>query len=370
MPRRISAGRIPSTGTIAPLALGLALVAGEALADCRVLEEPRPGAPTFVKHLGEGCTREEREHEAVTGDQLLQALREGSAIDLLRVVVTGDLNLNALPPVPWDALGADATRLRDASIDGAAGTMRLIPGAISIRQSQVRGEISTSLREGRLIIRGPVNMAGTSFDRMVDLTRTVFLEPVEFSDATFESEALFVQARFLREARFEGASFGIRARFHRSRFLDRAEFRRADFQGMAEFLQVTFDQGARFDGARFRLGSGFSGSLFGGTADFSDTRFEREVFFLHTVFREDARFPGATFLGFADFSEAQFQGLDDFSTALFEKEPRFSGITTAGERVPSVGALSPAVLYGAATFLAAATIIVLWRWRRRPRGAP
>ncbi|HSE60630.1 MAG TPA: hypothetical protein VLA99_18145, partial [Nitrospiraceae bacterium] len=51
----------------------------------------------YVRHLGADCSTQEREQQAVASQDLLRALKDGQGVDLQGVVVTGDLNMDALP---------------------------------------------------------------------------------------------------------------------------------------------------------------------------------------------------------------------------------------------------------------------------------
>ncbi len=340
------------------------VVALEAAAECRVLRGPEESPPALSLRLSGDCTERDREAEAVTAEEVLQALREGRDVDLVNALITGDLLFDALPSGSMDRLMQRHPGLREALGDGASGPVRAISGRLSIQDSYVRGQVTANPTKGYLIMGGPVTLAGTTFHRSADFTRTVFVGPLEVSRARFEHEAFFIQARFLEDARFDDVSFGLRARFHRSRFMGPAGFVGATFTGMAEFLEVGFMREASFARARFRQGAGFSGSRFQGPLDLSEALFQREAFFLYTIFDADANFRRTTFRGLADFSHAEFHGADDFATAFFDREPRFSRTTSARSRPQSGAGQDPRVLYAIAAVLFVLTLLLL-RTRRR-----
>jgi hypothetical protein len=68
--------------------------------NCLVETSPSGQGATLTLHLGAGCTEQEREARAVDAAQLLQAFKEGKGIDLIGVVVRGDLSLDMLPVGP------------------------------------------------------------------------------------------------------------------------------------------------------------------------------------------------------------------------------------------------------------------------------
>ncbi len=326
------------------------------MADCTVTRSMEGNSGLFSKHLSSACTDRDREKEAVTSDEILAALREGRGVDLIGVVVTGDLLLDALPLVPAGQPGL-TPELEDVIAHDRVSELRVISGPFSIRDSLIQGKIATRLEKGRLVVKGPVTMTGTTFERPVDFSRSVFLRPVDFSNTIFRRGCLFTQAQFFKPARFEKTAFGVRTRFHKARFRDDVIFRLAGFNGIAEFLEVTFDKEASFSQVYFKLGTGFSGSRFRGILDFSEALFEREAFFTYTIFEQDAYFRRATFRGQADFSQAEFRGVDDFSKAFFEKEPRFIRTRVSGNRPSPGGLQDPRFLYG---IVAALLIFTVW----------
>ena len=68
-----------------------------AASNCQV-ESPASGpGVALTRHLGAGCTEQDREARAVDAAQLMQAFKEGKGIDLSGVIVRGDLSLDKLP---------------------------------------------------------------------------------------------------------------------------------------------------------------------------------------------------------------------------------------------------------------------------------
>lgn len=286
-------------------------------ANCQIEAPLSELGAAFTLHLGDGCTEQEREARAVEAAQLLQAFKEGKGIDLAGVIVRGDLFLDLLPvgPLPSELEGMKELQGRE---------VRVISGSMTIVNSVVRGTIKHRSAQGLLVVRGPVTFGGTRFEQVVDLSRTLFIQPVTVSGAVFLRESYFVQGRFLRGMVAEKTSFGPHTRFHRSVFQGPVMFQQSTFNGLAEFLEVGFEKDVNLSGAYFKLGTGFSGSRFQGLANFSEASFDSQAFFTFTQFEGDADFRRVTFRSTADFSDAQFKGRDDFSTALFEKDSQFS----------------------------------------------
>lgn len=299
------------------LVTGLSLMPNPLAAGCLV-DDKAPGAQRlFKKHLAEGCTLAQREAHAVKASALLAAVKEGQSIDLDGVVIRGDLALETLPVV------ADPPAL-DGIIGPPDKEVRVVAGALSIVNSTVQGKIVHRSADGTLVFSSPVTFTGTTFEQIIDLSRSVFVQPVTLSGAVFLAEAYFVQGQFLGEVTGEKTAFGPHTRFHRSRFYAPVTFQQSGFSGLAEFLEVRFDREANLSRTYFKLGTGFSGSLFAGLADFSEALFDGDAFFTFTRFDGDAYFRRATFRATADFDDAQFNGREDFSKAFFERGPQFA----------------------------------------------
>ncbi len=313
-------------------------VAGsEAAAECAVDDRSGAVQATFAIHLSSGCSEAERRGHAVAASNVLEAIKQGRAIDLSGVVIEGDWSLDELPK------GALPSELeRDVP---AATAVRVVPAGISVVDSVVLGAIRHQSSQGLLVVKGPVTFSGTRFEHTVDLSRTAFMQPVTLSHAIFLKESYFVQARFLRNVFAEKTAFGPHTRFHRSRFYGPVTFLQSGFGGMAEFLEVQFDREADFSRTYFKLGTGFSGSRFEQTADFSEAVFDREAFFTFTRFGGDAFFRRATFHAAADFDDAHFAARDDFSKTLFEGDAKFARVKRPVEGPAPLGVENPQVQY-------------------------
>jgi hypothetical protein len=331
-----------------------------------VMERGRADQPAaFVRHLGPGCTDQERDAQAVKADEVVAALKAGHTVDIAGALIVGDVLFDGLAPVKAAALPGPPSILQERLRAQPAAEIRRIAGPLAMTRSVVRGIIGSQLREGYVVVEGPVTMAGTTFERAADFSRTTFLGPADFSEAVFLSQAFFIQALFARPARFEKTAFGPHSRFHRAVFGEPVTFLRAGFNGLAEFLEVTFEKDASFSQAYFKMGTGFSGSRFRGVLDFSEALFEREAFFTFAVFEQDAYFRRATFRGTADFSDARFLGLDDFSKVMFTVEPRFARVQAGGPRPTPGGLQDPRMLYGIAAVLFVFTLLFLASLRKR-----
>lgn len=320
------------------LALLSAIVAGlpEADAAC-VADAPTTGIETgLMVHLPSSCTPAEREAHAVPGEAIMDAIAKGRAVDLLGVIVQGDLLFDQLAAQTTDPSQVPAPEIANQEDRGNGNVQRIVRVPLSIRDSVVLGRVRHRSADGMLQFEGPVNFDGSRFREGVDLSRSVFHESVELSKASFEKEAYFLQGQFARQVSCRETRFGPSTRFHRSAFHGSMNCTGALFDGTAEFLEVQFDQPAVFERSRFGLGTGFSGSRFKSQVSFRDSIFSRETFFAFAVFEGEAIFEGVQFLGAADFSQAEFRQPDDLANARFDQPPILSQVKRR-DPAPSVG---------------------------------
>jgi len=352
---------IPLLFLLLPIRFAESRVSGE----CVIDRAPSGPAAPFLRHLGKDCSERERDTHAVRAGEVLTALKEGNGVDLAGVVITGDLMLDELPFVAVETLAVPSPRIQAAILKSNVKKIRVVPGPISIRNSVMRGILATNVKDGLLLVKGPVTMTGSTFERAVDFSRTAFLGPVDFSEAILLREAFFIEGLFDQAARFEKTAFGVHSRFHKAEFADTVTFHRAGFNGPAEFIQVSFGKDARFSQTYFKMGTGFSGSHFHGSLDFSEAVFDRATFFMFTVFDGDAYFRRATFRAEANFADAQFKGVDDFSKVFFNVEPRFTRTKVSGARPSPGGLQDPRFLYGIAAALLVFSAAFIFMLRKR-----
>lgn len=281
----------------------------EADATCVNEQQASDTEAGLVIHLPATCSPDEREAYTVAGEAVIDAIAKGWRVDLVGVIIRGELN--------FDRLRSKAAE----SSNESENERRFVLTALRIRDSDVQGALRHRSLEGVLRFQGPVDFQGSRFREGVDLSRSVFQGKVDLSGATFEKEAYFVGGRFTEEAVCRETKFGPSTRFHRSVFQGRLDCTGALFNGMAEFLEVTFEQPATFERSRFGQGTGFSGSHFKSRVDFGEAIFSRETFFGFTIFENEALFARAQFLGTADFSSAEFRQQDDLAKARFDQPP-------------------------------------------------
>lgn len=331
----------------------------DAQAACLV-EAPASGKQgALIRHLAPDCTPAEREANAVGSVAIMEAISKGQPVDLVGVVVRGDLIFDTLDvqttQMPKGLTAEQQAALNQLNVE----ELRLVRESVTIRDSVVSGALRHRSAKGTLQFDGPVDFHGTLFKEGVDLSRSAFQGAVDLSQAGFEKEAYFVQGQFARALNCKETKFGPHTRFHRSVFRGPVDCTGALFDGMAEFLEVTFELPAAFERARFGQGTGFSGSRFKQRADFAEAIFSREAFFGFALFEGEASFAGAQFLGSGDFSDAEFKKPDDLAKARFDQKPVFTGTKRLAQEPSGDVLKSPAGQYALTLFLLLAAALLL-----------
>lgn len=306
------------------VALAVVVSARESSAGCAVEVPVGESGGGLVRHLAPSCTQAEREARAVGNAAIMEVVAKGRSVDLVGVIVRGDLIFDRLA-VQTAPLRKGVIPEQQAALNQSNGEeVRFVRKAVTIRDSVVFGAVGHRSAKGTLQFEGPLDFKGTTFKDGVDLSRSVFKGTVELSGATFEKEAYFVRGQFGQSLGCKETKFGPHTRFHRSMFRGPVDCGGALFDGIAEFLEVSFEQPVSFERARFGLGTGFSGSRFMRNANFTEAIFSRDTFFGFSVFEGETSFAAAQFLGAADFSGAEFKKPDDLTKVRFEQKPLFT----------------------------------------------
>ena len=230
--------------------------------------------------------------------------------------------------------------------------------------------------DGQACFQGAVFKKNASFDQ-VRIAEGLLCggEPdEERAAATFEGDAVFVDARIHRRADFDGVVFkqkldfsgsviegtasfcGIdkddlpaaicegQVSFRRARIAGSVDYRGVLFKKMVTFSladvggsavfsgesqregrAAVFEAEAHFGSARIRGQADFRGTVFAQGVSFNLTRLEGGAFFRHEL-AEPARVrPAAVFPGAADFTLCHFGGEADFKGATFKQDVTFVG---------------------------------------------
>ena len=339
----------------------LACLVQVANAACVSVVSPGEAPEKLLKHLPASCTQAEREAEAVSGASILDALEKGQSVELVGVIVRGDISFDRVPVQKAVAGEGSAQKEQEPA---KSQELRLIRGALLIRDSVVAGAVRHRSDHGQLRFDGAVDFRGTTFQEGVDLSRSIFHGPVELAGAVFQKEAYFIQGQFLQAMNCTNTKFGPHTRFHRSTFHGPVDCAGVLFDGLAEWLEVTFEKSSVFERARFGSGTGFSGSRFMHRVSFEEAIFSSDAFFTFSLFNETAVFAGAQFLGPADFSNADFRTSDDLGKARFDKPPLLTHTKRFAQERSSDGSDSFLGRHGitlACVFLAALLLVYIWK---------
>jgi len=291
---------------------------------CRLLQPPADRSDTLWVHLEGFCLSKDRRQWAVKGADVLEALQDGKGLDFRGVLVVGDVLLDQLPLQPIAEIPHIPVDIQERLRQQGLEAVRVIPGAVTIRDSQFEQVLATNLAQGALVVLGDVEVSGTTFLQSVDFSKMIFAKPVVFTNDQVEYEGFFIGAQFEQAVDFSHTIFGTHSRFHKAVFRGPVRFSEVQFKGVAEFLEVDFQQDANFSQAHFLSGTGFSGSVFQGPADFSGVETNQEIYFRFSEFKEGVSFREAQFQSVVDFSNSRFEGEHDFSGVGFTVQPDFT----------------------------------------------
>jgi uncharacterized protein YjbI with pentapeptide repeats len=344
-------------GLVLGLMLGLFPTNVEA---CRLLPAPPDIENVFRVHVEGPCLPEQHLALAVKAGDILEALEHGRSIDFEGVLVVDDVMLDRLPLYDLSKLSDIPPAVRSRLQQQRIAAVRVIAGSVSIRHSQFTQVLATNLVEGALVMLGEVDFTGTVFQQSIDLSKTVFVGPLNFSHVRVDYEGFFIGSQFDQAVDFSHVTFGTHSRFHKADFRDRVTFADSHFEGVAEFLEVTFRQGADFSRSRFASGTGFSGSVFEGPADFSAVTVDQEIYFRFTEFKHPASFHHARFRDVVDFSNARLDGGIDFSNGRFQTPPELTGSNIPLDAVSAQGWRSHQAQLGIFAGLVIVVLFYLW----------
>jgi uncharacterized protein YjbI with pentapeptide repeats len=339
---------------------------------CRLLEPPASRSDTLWVHLEGFCFSKDQHTWAVKGADIIEALKDGQDIDLQGVLVVGDVMLDQLPlqavaEIP-NMPAMILERLKQRGLD----SVRVISGAVTIRDSQFEKVLATNLSQGALVMLGDVDFSGTTFLQSVDFSKAIFANTFVFADVHVEYEGFFIGTHFERAVDFSQTTFGTHARFHKAIFRGPVMFSEVQFKGVAEFLEVNFQEEADFSQAQFVSGTGFSGSVFHGPVNFSEVAMKGQIYFRFSEFKQRASFRHAQFKNVVDFSNARFDGTHDLAEAEFAIQPDFTGSNITPDVVvsrPWLDRQSQWLVFGVLLVLLAVSLLWLSRRRREVKSS-
>ena len=171
---------------------------------CSLSEPPAHVADTLWVHLEGLCFSSDQHEWAVKGADVLDALKAGKNLDFQGVLVVDDVMLDQLPLQSLTEVPNLPNHIREDLQQRGLEAVRVIPGAISIRDSQFEKVLATNLVDEALVILGQVDVSGTTFSQSMDFSKIIFVKPVMFSNVNVQYEGFFIGAQFEETADFSG----------------------------------------------------------------------------------------------------------------------------------------------------------------------
>jgi hypothetical protein len=331
---------------------------------CRLLEPPANVVDTHWVHLDGLCFMSDQQKWAVKGKDVLEALKAGKSLDFQGTLIVDEVMLDQLPLHPVDSFPMIPQHIQDGLKKRGLTMVRIIPGSITIRDSQFEKVFATNLVNEVLVILGAVHISGTTFLQSMDFSKIIFAKPMVFSNVNVEHEGFFIGAIFEEAVDFSHTNFGTHSRFHKAVFRAPVTFYQVEFNGVAEFLEVMFQQTANFSQAKFLSGTGFSGSVFHGPADFAGVKTQQEMYFRFSEFKDRVSFRHGKFQSVLDFSNSRFEGEYDFSDAEFAIQPEFTSSNVSVDLPISGGRFNRQSQWFLFGFLVILVGIYLWISKR------
>lgn len=149
----------------------------------------------------------------------------------------------------------------------------------------------------------------------------IFRGSVSFEGTVFSGTCSFDEVRFGGRVEFDGATFKGDAGFLGTRFSGAHAF----------FRRVTFESDASFHDAKFLRFTDLSNVTFSKSVDFGSAFFYGETVIHDATFSANTSFLSGTFAGETDFSKTTFAGLTFFSGATFSGRTKFDRVRLFGE---------------------------------------
>ncbi|MFG2656077.1 pentapeptide repeat-containing protein [Streptomyces sp. NPDC048425] len=171
---------------------------------------------------------------------------------------------------------------------------------LDFRGTVFGSEILTSLLDSLI---SPAD--GAAYLGKVNFEDAYFLEEVDFSNVTFNGEAIFKRAWF-DTVNFGDSLFRSKSSFEDATFSEYSYFDSVEFEEVVDFVSVKFAQAASFDNATFS-----------GYPSFLNAKFESHAFFQNVLFLKGVDFDGARFAAISRLGPIVCVDLLDLSRATF-----------------------------------------------------
>jgi Pentapeptide repeats (9 copies) len=145
-----------------------------------------------------------------------------------------------------------------------------------------------------------------TFKKNVTFSHATFLGSVKFGMSEFESVANFDSAVFLGETNFNSAKFKGQTSFDDAVFDGKTDFHSAEFTSSALFHRTCFNKNTDFTCANFSLVE-FQSAIFNSPVYFTSVQFKEQVDFMFSTFFDSAHFSATTFYKNAFFNFSKFK---------------------------------------------------------------
>ena len=174
------------------------------------------------------------------------------------------------------------------------------------------------------------DFSGSTFFYPIDLTKSYYKKPGNFSGATYQGGADFSGATYQGGADFRDSSYKGGADFSGSTYQGGADFRRSTYKGRADFRRSTYKGRADFTDSTYKGWAYFSDSTYKSWAYFSDSTYQGGANFRRSTYQDWADFNGSTYKGRANFTDSTYKALANFCGSTYKNVADFRGSTYKG----------------------------------------
>ena len=184
----------------------------------------------------------------------------------------------------------------------------------------------------------PGNFSGATYQGGADFSGATYQGGADFRDSSYKGGADFSGSTYQGGADFSGSTYQGRADFTDSTYKSWADFTDSTYKSWADFTDSTYQGGANFRRSTYQDWADFNGSTYKGRANFTDSTYKALANFCGSTYKNVAdfrgstykgwaNFNGSTYKGWANFTDSTYQVLADFSRSTYQGEAYFSGST-------------------------------------------
>ena len=174
------------------------------------------------------------------------------------------------------------------------------------------------------------DFSGSTFFYPIDLTKSYYKKPGNFSGATYQGGADFSGATYQGGADFRDSSYKGGADFSGSTYQGGADFSGSTYQGGADFSGSTYQGRADFTDSTYKSWADFTDSTYKSWADFTDSTYQGGANFRRSTYQDWADFNGSTYKGRANFTDSTYKALANFCGSTYKNVADFRGSTYKG----------------------------------------